>query len=79
MKTLHRTSYWSATDTREKDNIWCEEPDETTAFMETLEQPWIAFKTMAAVAMTHDGDSDILVKPFNHNSPSIDILLNSPR
>ena len=51
MKTLHRTSYWSATETRERDNIWCENPDETIAFMETLEQPWIAFKTMAAGAI----------------------------
>ncbi len=51
MKTLHRTSYWSATETHEKDNIWCEDPDDTIVFMETLEQPWIAFKTMAAGAI----------------------------
>ena len=26
-----------------------------------------------------DGDLDILLKPYNHNSPRVDILLNSTR
>jgi len=51
MKTLHRTTYWSATEKREKDNIWCEDPNDTIAFMQSLDQPWIAFKTMAAGAI----------------------------
>jgi hypothetical protein len=51
MKTMHHTNYWSATPTEEKDNIWCEEPDETMAYMRSLEQPWIAFKVLAAGAI----------------------------
>ena len=50
MKTLHRTDYWSATPKEEHDNIWCENPDETIAFMKTLPQPWVAFKVLAAGA-----------------------------
>ncbi len=52
MKTLHHTDYWSARpDEQYEDNIWCENPVETAAYMETLEQPWIAFKTLAAGAI----------------------------
>jgi len=51
MKTLHHTDYWSATPTREKDNIWCEQPEETIAFMKEQKEPWIAFKTLAAGAI----------------------------
>ena len=51
MKTLHKTNYWSATESRERDNIWCEKPEETVAFMKDLDAPWIAFKTMAAGAI----------------------------
>ena len=51
MKTLHKTDYWSATEARERDNIWCEKPEETIAYMKTMKQPWIAFKTMAAGAL----------------------------
>ncbi len=57
MKTLHRTNYWSARPNEEQcDNIWCEQPEETVAYMKTLRQPWIAFKTLAAGAlMPQDG------------------------
>ena len=52
VKTLHRTNYWSArTDGPRHDNIWCENPEDTAAFMEGLEQPWIAFKVLAAGAL----------------------------
>ena len=51
MKTLHVTSYWSAQPETKRDNIWCEEPDETIAYMQTIEKPWIAFKTLAAGAL----------------------------
>ncbi len=51
MKTLHRTDYWSAQIAPQKDNIWCEEPEETAAFMKDLPQPWIAFKVLAAGAL----------------------------
>ncbi len=51
MKTLHHTNYWSATEHEEKDNIWCEEPAETVAYMKGLKEPWIAFKILAAGAI----------------------------
>jgi hypothetical protein len=48
MKTLHHHNYWSARLDKQHDNIWCEEPDETIAYMKSLPQPWIAFKILAA-------------------------------
>jgi hypothetical protein len=33
------------------DNMWCNNPEETAAFMETVATPWIAFKVMAAGAI----------------------------
>jgi uncharacterized membrane protein YphA (DoxX/SURF4 family) len=50
MKTLHHLNYWSATPTSPKRGLWCENPEETIEFMNTLEEPWIAFKTLAAGA-----------------------------
>lgn len=51
MKTLHHTNYWSARLEPEHDNIWCEDPEATIAFMKQLQQPWIAFKVLAAGAI----------------------------
>ena len=54
MKTLHRTNYWSARPEEgfnKKDNVFCIDPDEVVAYMEKLEQPWIAFKILAAGAI----------------------------
>ena len=34
------------------DNMWCNNPEETAAFMETVEKPWVAFKVMAAGAIS---------------------------
>ncbi len=52
VKTIHRTDYWSARlDGPRRDNIWCEDPEQTAAFMETLPQPWIGFKILAAGAI----------------------------
>ncbi len=51
MKTLHHTDYWSAQIEQQNDNIWCEEPEETVAFMKDLKQPWIAYKVLAAGAI----------------------------
>jgi uncharacterized membrane protein YphA (DoxX/SURF4 family) len=48
MKTLHHHDYWSARPDDQHDNIWCEDPDQTIAFMKDLPQPWIAFKVLAA-------------------------------
>lgn len=33
------------------DNMWCRNPQETIAYMDRLEEPWIAFKTLAAGAL----------------------------
>jgi hypothetical protein len=33
------------------DNMWCNNPEETAAFMETVDKPWVAFKVMAAGAI----------------------------
>ena len=51
MKTLHRTDYWSARLQPEHDNIWCEDPAATAAYMRDLPEPWIAFKILAAGAL----------------------------
>jgi hypothetical protein len=34
------------------DSMWCINPEETAAFMETVAKPWVAFKVMAAGAIT---------------------------
>jgi uncharacterized membrane protein YphA (DoxX/SURF4 family) len=52
MKTLHSHDYWSAEHRREHDNVWCYDPQQTIEFMESLPQPWIAFKTLAAGAIS---------------------------
>jgi hypothetical protein len=60
VKTLHHHNYWSAevdverkstVDDGYKDNVFCFKPQETIDFMNRLEQPWIAFKILAAGAI----------------------------
>ena len=51
IKTLHQHDYPSAKSEGKLDNVWCEQPEETAAFMKTVKQPWIAFKTLAAGAI----------------------------
>ena len=52
VKTLHQTNYWSARPNENyNDNIWCVDPQETIDFMNGLEEPWIAFKILAAGAI----------------------------
>jgi len=57
MKTLHKTDYWSArTDEVENglgknDNLWCSAPEATIEYMSAREQPWIAYKILAAGAI----------------------------
>ena len=49
MKTIHHDNYWSRMpDKPERDNVFCREPEETKAFMNSLKQPWIGFKVLAA-------------------------------
>jgi hypothetical protein len=52
MKTLHHTNYCSSQAKAEKDNIYCRNLEEVITFMESFPEPWIAFKTLAAGAIT---------------------------
>jgi uncharacterized membrane protein YphA (DoxX/SURF4 family) len=52
VKTCHHHNYWSAKQENEwHDNIFDYDPQETIRFMEKLDQPWIAFKVLAAGAI----------------------------
>ena len=51
MKTLHRSDYWSFRHPERKSNKYCDDADAVIAYMETLKEPWIAFKTLAAGAI----------------------------
>ena len=51
MKTMHHHDYWSARHPEWHDNLYCDRPAETTAWMRERKEPWIAFKTMAAGAI----------------------------
>jgi hypothetical protein len=59
VKTLHHHKYWSAPRSDQKadvinnsaDNYWEISPEKTIAFMQEVEKPWIAFKTLAAGAI----------------------------
>ena len=52
MKTLHSKDYWSAGHAKEHDNIWCRKPEETIEFMKKVTVPWIAYKVLAAGAIS---------------------------
>jgi hypothetical protein len=52
MKTIHSGHYWSRmSDKPEHDNVYCRKPEETVEFMNSLKQPWIGFKVLAAGAI----------------------------
>ena len=52
MKTLHHHRYWSGRNGKDEcDNLWCDKPDETIAYMRERPEPWIAFKILAAGAI----------------------------
>jgi len=52
VKTLHHHDYWSAhPGAKWHDNMYCFKPQETIDFMNSLEEPWIAFKVLAAGAI----------------------------
>ena len=60
VKTLHTNDYWSAQVDLERkdvpepgwmDNNFCLKPQEAVDYMSNLEEPWIAFKTLAAGAI----------------------------
>jgi len=52
VKTLHHHKYWSASPEEWHDNMYCFKPMETIQFMSELEEPWIAFKVLAAGSIT---------------------------
>jgi hypothetical protein len=59
VKTLHHSKYWSARRPDQNldvvdnpaDNYWDLDPERTIRFMQQVEKPWIAFKTLAAGAI----------------------------
>jgi hypothetical protein len=59
VKTLHPTKYWSSRRPEQNldvvenpaDNYWDMYPEKTIAFMQEVQKPWIAFKTLAAGAI----------------------------
>jgi uncharacterized membrane protein YphA (DoxX/SURF4 family) len=52
VKTCHSHNYWSAQPGADwKDNMFDYDPEETIRFMATLQDPWIAFKVLAAGAI----------------------------
>lgn len=59
MKTLHHHRYWSSRRPGQNedvidntaDNYWDMDPAKTSAFMKTVQKPWIAFKVLAAGAI----------------------------
>jgi uncharacterized membrane protein YphA (DoxX/SURF4 family) len=51
MKTMHHHDYWSARHPEWHDNMYCNNPQETLAWMRDRPEPWIAFKVMAAGAI----------------------------
>lgn len=53
VKTCHSHNYWSAQPGAPwQDNMFDYDPEETIRFMGTLKEPWIAFKVLAAGAIT---------------------------
>jgi hypothetical protein len=51
-KTFHHHNYWSARPgEKEKDNIFCREPEETVAFFRDRPEPFMAYKVLAAGAI----------------------------
>lgn len=51
MKTFNSKRYWSAGPLERHDSVWEETPQETAAFMQEVDRPWIAYKTLGAGAI----------------------------
>jgi hypothetical protein len=51
MKTFNSKRYWSAGPMPRHDSVWEETPEETRAFMEKVNRPWIAYKVLGAGAI----------------------------
>ena len=61
MKTLHSHNYWSkkrsdqdkeVIDNYGVDNYWCIDPEATIRYMSQIQRPWLAYKVLAAGALT---------------------------
>lgn len=51
-KTFHHLNYWSSmTDKPRRDNVYCEDAEETIEYMGTRPEPFVAFKVLAAGAI----------------------------
>ena len=51
MKTFNSKKYWSAGPVQRLDSVWEETPEQTKAFMEEVDRPWIAYKVLGAGAI----------------------------
>jgi hypothetical protein len=51
MKTFNSKRYWSAGPQPRLDSVWEETPEETKAFMQEVDRPWIAYKVLGAGAI----------------------------
>jgi hypothetical protein len=51
MKTFNSKRYWSAGPMPRHDSVFEETPEETKAFMEQVDRPWIAYKVLGAGAI----------------------------
>lgn len=54
MKTFNSKRYWSAGPMPRNDSVWEETPQETAAFMQEVNRPWIAYKVLGAGAIHPD-------------------------
>jgi len=62
MKTFHHHDYWSAGPKERNDSVFDETPDKTIETMKTLDKPWVAFKVLAAGAITARAGFEFAVK-----------------
>ena len=51
MKTFNSKRYWSAGPVPRHDSVFEETPEETKAFMEQVDRPWVAYKVLGAGAI----------------------------
>lgn len=51
MKTFNSKRYWSAGPKEQHDSVWEESPEDTIAFMQESDKPWIAYKVLGAGAI----------------------------
>jgi hypothetical protein len=62
MKTFHHQHYWSAEIKERNDSVFEETPDQTIEVMKSIDKPWVAFKVLAAGALTPKDGFDFAIK-----------------